>query len=398
MKHAVHVNVLAEVAVRPLDELRCHGAEALFSDALGGADVIDFRAAAHPDGLLLVVFVDTGTEEQAVTYVRDLVEDVLTHTSALAGWQVVHCRLASDAPDLSVALDAADLDLAVDPAALNLASDAPGLASGAADLGLASGAAGRRSRRVSGRAPDLPEPRARHLAARRAALVADAAQVRAFGLDSFAYRPHDPARSVPREDAAVAAGALVRATVRLLDQLFADVRLLADAEPTSTQDAEPPSTQDAGPPSTQDAGPPSTQDAGPSPAEDAGLSPAYAARYTAAYARRFLVAAACVTGRLADRVWRPPAGIAEAIALDLLVDHAKALVIAERLMDVDRAETVYAAFSQRAYDHREPYRSELDGIHHDTGPVGFGSWFVPFDPERRTHPYGQDAACGEPDA
>jgi hypothetical protein len=351
VKHAVHVDVLAAVTARPLDELQCHGAEALLSDALGGAEVIDFRVAAHPDGLLLIVFADTGTEEQAAAYVRDLVEDALTHARALADWQVVHCRIASDAPDPRSGFCASDARpgfYALDPR--------PGFcAPGLRPRFWSSAGVVRPSR-----AADPAEPTLRHIAARRAALAADAAQVRAFGLDSFAYRPHDPARSVPREDAAVAAGALLGAAVRLLDQLFADVLLLADEAP--------------------------------SPAQDSGLPPAYAVRYTAAYARRFLVAAACVTGRLTQRVWRPPAGIAEAIALDLLVDQAKALVTTERLMDVDRAETVYAAFSQRAYDHREPYRSELDGIHHDTGPVGFGSWFVPFDPEHPTHPYGRDAA------
>ncbi|MFG1709492.1 hypothetical protein ACFLIM_40520 [Nonomuraea sp. M3C6] len=70
-------------------------------------------------------------------------------------------------------------------------------------------------------------------------------------------------------------------------------------------------------------------------------------------------------------------------------------------MDQNEAESIYAHFTDAAFDdvdHEMLYNPELDGIDElpeaaflRIAPMGFASWFVPLNQQRRVHPYVEDS-------
>jgi hypothetical protein len=145
----------------------------------------------------------------------------------------------------------------------------------------------------------------------------------------FGHYPDEPDISVPHETAALAAGALMNAAVILIDDLFADVHTLETEQATVADDPALMALPD--------------------------LPPQYALCYDARLARKFLVTAVSITGRLAQSAWSSPACIAEALALNMVIEEAKVVLDISDLMDIDQAEEIYATFGESVYedtDHR----------------------------------------------
>ncbi|MFB4279907.1 MULTISPECIES: hypothetical protein [unclassified Nonomuraea] len=353
MEYVVQVEIEPALGAPELDALQCHGAGALLSDGLDGVEHLDgpdgididlygFRVTTHPKGALLGVVVETSTLEIAETGVRRLVESVLERSELLASWRVLRSEVDLNEEAFRAGLKAADAEPVEQPVAPD---------------------EGERSRLRF---------RQERLAGMRASLISGAARMQAFGLEHFGYRPDGPDRGVAsRESATLAAGALMAATDILIDHVLDDAETLAAEESTVADD--------------------------PGVMALHGLPPQYALRYDAAFARKFAVATISVTGRLADDTWRHPACVAEELALRLLIEEAKAVLELYELMDSDEAESIYDFFTDHAFDdvdHEMLYTPELDGIdeHPEAAflriaPMGFASWFVPFDRQRRVHPY-----------
>ena len=171
------------------------------------------------------------------------------------------------------------------------------------------------------------------------------------------------------DDAALVAGALILASTMLIDELFEDITALA---PHSRADG-----------------------AGLDGLLALGeLPPQFAHRYDGRFARKFLVASVMIIGRFSTPHWDPPANVAEALALHLVVQRAQALLVDHGCCDEEQARDLYAGFEEAAFedaDHEWLYQatrtsSREDGGVADSPDAAVLSWFEPF-PEMRAHPF-----------
>ncbi|NMO53448.1 hypothetical protein HH310_19945 [Actinoplanes sp. TBRC 11911] len=97
----------------------------------------------------------------------------------------------------------------------------------------------------------------------------------------------------------------------------------------------------------------------------AELPPGFADRYDGRFARKFLVATVMVTGRMAAPHWKPPACLAEALALHIVVRRAQELLSDHGCLDGRQAHDLYAAFEDAAFedlDHEWLYDAKLSGL------------------------------------
>ncbi|WP_285662320.1 hypothetical protein [Actinorhabdospora filicis] len=118
-----------------------------------------------------------------------------------------------------------------------------------------------------------------------------------------------------------------------------------------------------------------------------GLLPEpYRPRYDASFANWMLVTVIDVAGRLGRPTWTPPANLAEALALHLMIATAERRVIHEKLLTREQIEPAYAALRETVFagdDHLRLYESAgdrgLDPVfeHMDVAPGGLVGWFVP---------------------
>ncbi|MFC5835882.1 hypothetical protein [Nonomuraea insulae] len=360
MEYAVQVEIAPAAHAPELDALQCHGVDALLADGLNGVErlpfpdggdveLIGFRIATHPRGAQLALVVETSTLALAEDGVRRLIESILERDEPLADWRVLRCAVELSKEAFQAGLDAAQAEPADEPAK-----------------------SGKPSEEVKRPASRFNEAR---LTEMRAWLVAAAAGMKAFGPEDFGYRPDVPERGLTCEESAtLAAGALMAATNILIDHVLDDAETLAAEDATAADD--------------------------PGLMALHSLPPQYALRYDAGFARKFAIAVVSITARLTDDTWRHPACVAEQLALRLLIEEAKAVLELYELMDEDEAESVYERFTCSAFgdvDHEMLYDPELDGIDElpEAGflriaPLGFASWFAPFDQRGRVHPYLQD--------
>jgi hypothetical protein len=194
--------------------------------------------------------------------------------------------------------------------------------------------------------------------------------LRAFESDTFAAEDDDAGLSRP------AAGALIFASSYLIDELFQDIRSLAE-KGGAVADSD-----------------------GFFVLED--LPRRFAHHYDGRFAHKFLVATVSITGRLSAEQWAPPASVAEALALRLVVERAKFLLVDHGIVPKERVRNLYADFEDAAFDdtdHELLYSAAADGFEDDEAlsaglglaDMRLGSWFAEFDGSvANVHPFTAD--------
>jgi len=215
------------------------------------------------------------------------------------------------------------------------------------------------------RAPTMSEDNDREEADWRARVAGYADSMQAF--DPAIFRSDDD--EVDGQTAALAAGALIVASTMLIDELLEDITTMA---PFGHADR-----------------------AGLNRLLALGeLPPQFADRYDGRFARKFLVAAVLIIGRFSAPRWEPPCSFAEALALHIVVQRAKALLVDHGCLDEQQAQDLYAGFEDAAFEDGD--HEWLDQAARTTGREGAGaatspevvlqSWFEPF-LGTRTHPF-----------
>ncbi|MFF7972194.1 hypothetical protein [Streptomyces sp. NPDC007905] len=288
--------------------------------------------AVHPGGALLKLFVDAPALEFAEDAAREVVAALLERTEPLADWQITRCGVELNSDLLQESLAAAD------------GPDAP-----PADPA-------ERARRHAATEPS-PAPDRLHPAeveAMRARLRALAPTLAAFPLESFGYCDDPEERTVGREAAQIAAGALVFAIDLLVDELFTDLAGLEEDGPTVA-----------------------ASDATFMLLDD--LPPQFADDYTVLFARRLTVTAVTLTGRLTQPHPTRPTCLAEEILLRFLVTQAEVTADLYNLL-TDEVATALETFADGIDEDPTPDPPDL-------APLGVEDWFTPFDDEGFVHPY-----------
>ena len=132
-------------------------------------------------------------------------------------------------------------------------------------------------------------------------------------------------------------------------------------------------------------------------------------RYDSRFARSFLVAAIMVTGRLTQKRWASPACVAEALALHVLIERARAFLEMLDLLDGDAIENLYSGFEDVAFDdvdHEWLYQRELDGFEDDSdfttrmrvANMRVEAWFQQVHlSDAHVHPYTTEVAAPRTD-
>ncbi|MFH8768942.1 hypothetical protein [Streptomyces sp. NPDC017958] len=298
-------------------------------------ELMDDVIAAHPGGVLVKLFVDAPALEFAEDAAREVVAELLERTEPLADWQITRCAVELNSELLQESLDAAD------------GPDAP--PSDPAE----------RARRHRAAEPAPPAGRLdpAEVEAMRSRLRSLAPVLAAFPLDCFGHCDDPEKRTVGREAAEIAAGALVFAIDLLVDELFTDLASLEDDGPTVAE-----------------------SDATFMLLDD--LPPQFADEYTVLFARRLTVTAVTLTARLTQpRPTRPtrPTCIAEELLLRFLLTQAE---VTADLYDL-LTEEVSAALEAFA----DSIEGDLTEDDLDIDPTGAGDWFTPYDDEDFVHPY-----------
>ncbi|MFJ9820982.1 hypothetical protein ACIRU3_38110 [Streptomyces sp. NPDC101151] len=290
-------------------------------------ELMDDVIAAHPGGALVKLFVDAPALEFAEDAAREVVAELLERTEPLADWRITRCAVELNSELLQESLDAAD------------GPDAP-----PADLA-------ERARRHAAAVPAPPAGRLdpAEVETMRSRLRSLAPALAAFPLDSFGYSSDPEERSVSREAAEIAAGAVVFAIDLLVDELFTDLASLEEDGPTVAE-----------------------SDATFMLLDD--LPPQFADAYTVLFARRLTVTAVTLTARLAQPHPTRPTCVAEEILLRFLLTQAEVTADLYDLL-TEEVATALEVFA--------------DGIDEDldSEPVAFDDWFTPFDEEGFVHPY-----------
>ena len=295
-------------------------------------ELMDDVIAAHPGGVLLKLFVDAPALEFAEGAAREVVAELLERSEPLADWQITRCAVELNSELLQESLDAAD------------GPDAP-----PADPA-------ERARRHAAAPPAPPGgPDAAEAQAMRATLRALAPSRRAFPLDAFGHCAAPEERTVGREAAEVAAGAVIYAIDLLIDELFADLAALEEDGPTVGE-----------------------SDTDFMILDD--LPPQFADEYTVLFARRLVVTAVSLTGRLTQPQFGQVDCVAEELLLGLLLTQAEVMADMYGLL-TEEVSTALETFADAVHE-----SMPLDDL--DVVPTKAGDWFTPFDGERSAvHPY-----------
>ncbi|GIM93042.1 hypothetical protein [Paractinoplanes toevensis] len=183
----------------------------------------------------------------------------------------------------------------------------------------------------------------------RVRTIHDASSIRAFNEATF--DDTDGSGDLGR----LAAGALIVATTIVIDELFMDIEMLAVGGDTAPGDR-----------------------------RDflvlADLPERFASRYDARFARSFLVATVAVTARLSLDCWSAPASVGEALALSLVVERARNLLVEHEIVDAEAAGELYKGFEDAAFDdldHQWLYHPQSDGVVNTFGAAASDviAWF-----------------------
>ncbi|MEU8662281.1 hypothetical protein [Actinoplanes philippinensis] len=209
-------------------------------------------------------------------------------------------------------------------------------------------------------------------------MIDHASQLRAFDLDVFDTSESgddDVSGEADDDTAKLAAGALIFASSLVIDELFQDIKTLAETNGSVADSDDVFMVLD-------------------------DLPERFAHHYTGRFARQFLVATVMITVRLTADEWTPPASIAEALALHIVVENAKVLLESHNLLDDDVSlEYLYDGFDDAAYedvDHELLYRHDLDGFEDDEditsslrlADMRVNAWFNAFeDSDATVHPF-----------
>jgi hypothetical protein len=303
MKYGVSIDLRPPTGSPSLDPLEGKAAVSLFDGELrpigifesAGGDIrlVSHAVAARPDGLRVLLVAEAPSLDLAEAGTRQLVVDLMRQIEALATWQVSHCEVGSDERFAEAGLRVA----------------------GGSDLPPSDPA--ERARWHA----DQRERRARTPAAFegdgdwRAVVMGQARLVRAFGPEAFGGDGAD-------ESTRLLAGALVEAATLTIDLLFEDIMELGKG----------------------------TVAGGDSFLVLGELPERFADQYNGLFARKFLVALVAITGRLAAEQWSPPASTAEALALHVVIEQARCLLVDHEVVDQKEARDLYAEFEEAAFD------------------------------------------------
>ncbi|GAA4958889.1 hypothetical protein GCM10023224_51100 [Streptomonospora halophila] len=354
MHYAVKVDTAIPDGGAQLDPLQREGALRVFGQALDSVDLIegpdgmevdlfDFAIAVHPGGVLVTLMLEAPALEFAEDAGRALVEELLEKAEVLPGWTVQHSGVELHPDSLAESLAAAD------------GPDAP-----PDDLGA------RRSRYLApSPLPSGPSPE--ETAARRAQLQTLAPRLKAFSPASFGAADPDEDDTeqvgVDRGSADLAAGALLEASVVMIDELFMDLHELRKEDTTVAR-----------------------CDAPLMRLED--LPERFADHYTAGFARRFLVTTVVLTTHFTDGTFWHLGSVAEELALRLLLTEARIILDIHGLLA--EGSPALEAFTELVYEDMDHEWLYNDGPEED-GEASVKAWFLPFnDVDRYVHPFGSD--------
>jgi len=357
MSYGVSVELRPSAGAPGLDPLRSEGAVSLLRGMLppvgifkavgGDIGLVSHAVAARHDGILVRLLVKAPSLDLAEAGARQLLVDLLRRSEALATWQVSRCEAGFD-EQLAVA---------------GLMADGSGLPpSDPAER--VRWHADQRQRRSH--APAVPEGEGGW----RAMVMGQAEFVRAFGPEAFGRDSDD-------ESARLLAGALVEAATLTIDFLFEDIRELGKRR---------------------------VADSGDLFLVLSELPERFANQYDGLFARKFLVALVTITGRLAAEQWSPPASIAEALALQVVIEQARCLLVDHEVVNQKEARDLYAEFEEAAFDdtdHQLIYGASSatgDGAVEFTIGVPVDSWFQQIPNAAATvHPFTIDSDTSEED-
>ncbi|MEY9210619.1 hypothetical protein NI17_014490 [Thermobifida halotolerans] len=349
MEYRITAELTLPAGMAELDGLQQQGAAALLSEWLDrvatvegpeGVEITpyDHRLEVRSTGAVVELLVDAPALSFAENGAEALLQEILERTELLAEWRVGKCEVTVSDAELAEALE------------------------GGADEGVVSAGIG------------LP---VEDVTAQRRRLLALSSRLRAFELDSFGPPLADP------DARFLAAGALVDRASVLTEELIMDIMTL-DEEAESLDKDEANWTAD--------------DSQGLFVLHD--LPVRYRHHYDVIFAKKFLVASAVVYARLTGSPWLPPASTAESLALHILIENAKDLLVSFAAVDPDDVTAMFAVFESNAHSHHDHewlYLEDLDSADPDDSsadPLGFlsrdaHSWFAPY-PEAKdapTHPY-----------
>ncbi|MBV2353250.1 hypothetical protein KUM39_02545 [Streptomyces sp. J2-1] len=339
MTYLVTVSTAPPKAAGELDALQREGVIFLLRrafdslEAIEGPDgmeieVMDDVIAAHPGGALLKLFVEAPALEFAEDAAREVVAELLERTDPLADWRVTRCEVELNSELLQESLDAAD------------GPDAP-----------PTDPAERARRHAEGGPPQAPgrlDPA--EIEAMRRRLLALAPALRAYPPACFGYGDDPKTRTVSREAAKIAAGAVMFAIDLLVDELFTDLAGLEEDGPTVASSEATFMLLD-------------------------DLPQQYADEYTVLFARRLTVTAVTLTARLTHPDPVHPACAAEQYLLKFLLTQAE---VTADLYDL-LTDEVAAALQHLTLTLTDSLTPDPD-----SDPT---TWFTPHHPESEVHPY-----------
>jgi hypothetical protein len=346
-----------------MDPLQIEGAASLLSRVLDDIDAVDgpegvevvldrYWVGAHPEGASVLLVLEADSLPVAEEAAREVMVSVLERSELLADWRLTKCEVALDEHFAEAGIQAPD-DAELPPA------------------DPAERAIWHRRERQAVADPDRPEGEIDW----REWTMRHAEQLRAFNREVF-----DGADG-QSDEARLAAGALIFASTLLVDELFEDIETLRASGDDTVADGD-----------------------GAFFVLD-GLPDRFAHRYDLRFTRNFLIAAIVVTGRLAQPYWASPASVAEALALHVLVERARAFLEMHDLLDADTIIDLYSGFEDAAFDdldHQWLYQRELDGFEGDEDfttrmrvtNMRAEEWFQPVShSDAHVHPYTIDVSA-----
>ena len=319
----------------------------IFTAVGGDIVVVSHAVAARHDGVLVRLLVEAPSLDLAEAGARQLLTDLLRHSEALATWQVSRCEVGFDEHFAEAGLRAAG---------------GPGLP----PPDPAERARWHTGQRIRGaHTPAVPEGEG----AWRAMVMGQAELVRAFGPEAFGGDSDD-------ESTRLIAGALVEAATLTIDLLFEDIMELGTRSVAG----------------------------GGFFLVLSELPERFAHQYDGRFARKFLVALVTITGRLVAEKWSPPASIAEALALQVVIEQARCLLVEHEVVSQKEARDLYAEFEDAAFDdtdHQLIYGARAatgDGAVEFTIGVPVDSWFQQASNSAASvHPFTIDSDGSEDD-
>jgi hypothetical protein len=371
MSYAVTVDTSQPEGTPALDPLQRAGVGHLLREGLDAIESIEDEngqvveiiyhfIGVHPAGAVLKVFVDAPRLEDAEAAVEAVMGEILQRTELLAQWTVDKCEVELHLDLAEESLQSADSD------------DSP-----AADPEVRASA--HRAMRTAAAVTDA----AQHGEDMRAAMSALAPKLAGVSVASFGHLTDEDLDEgeerngpfvVSRQDAELAAGALVYSIDILIDELFEDITAL-DGAPNAAE-----------------------CDDGLLQLE--GLPAQFAHLYTPLFARKLLVTAVTLTDRLCRPGFAQLSCVAEELLLQLLLETTEATLDLHGLLQGGVREAL-DAFRDNVcedLDHEWLYDPSADGIAEDPAvagpgiaPMGVGNWFTPFGGERPVHPYTLDS-------